>query len=330
MDRPLNQEEFNALLQMVEGRRAQAPEESARDQTAVPLDLRRAGMLAKEQVQAIRSLHETFARNFTASLGPYLQGSFETALAAVEQLPYSEFIRRIPELSYVGSIALHPLEATAAIELDQQVALPVIDMLLGGTGGPPTEVREVTEIEEEILGSVVELICSELQVAWEPVLKVDFRCGRRQGQAHDLRFMSPKERVLCISLEVRTAEARGMLNLAFPAVAVNALLKEFDRQASSHGQPSAPAENRRLRSLLEKCRFRAELLSPTAPISTRRLVHLKVGELLEFPFNVAEPAWFKVENKTLFLAQPVAIGDRRAAEIHLKLATPQTTQEEPR
>jgi hypothetical protein len=59
-------------------------------------------------------------------------------------------------------------------------------------------------------------------------------------------------------------------------------------------------------------------------------VHLRVGELLEFPFNVAEPALFKVENKTLFLAQPVAIGDRRAAEIHIKAATPQTTKEEPR
>jgi flagellar motor switch protein FliM len=328
MDRTLNQEEFDALLRMVEGRKAQASKEPGH-QSAVPYDFRRTGILAKEQAQAIRSLHETFARNLTGSLGQYLHGSFETALVSLEQISYFEFVQHIPKLDYVASILLHPLQATAVAELDLTLALPLIDMLLGGTGSPVSEVRELTEIEEEILGSVVQLICRELEAVWLPVLKLDFRFERRQGQAQLLRLLPPNERVLALSLEVRTTEVRGMLNLVFPTAAVRALLRQLDGQASCPKPADASSGNRRLRSLLEECRFHAELVSPTAAVPARKLVHLKVGEVLEFPFTVATPTLFKVENQTLFLAQPVSIGDRRAAEIHSKPATPQLTKEEP-
>ena len=56
-------------------------------------------------------------------------------------------------------------------------------MLLGGTGNPVADVREVTDIEEEILGSVMQLICRELEATWLPVLKLEFRFVQRHRQA---------------------------------------------------------------------------------------------------------------------------------------------------
>ena len=56
----------------------------------------------------------------------------------------------------------------------------MIDLLLGGEGkdGP---LRELTDIEESILGSVVEIVCRELTVAWQPV-GLSFNFERRQMQ----------------------------------------------------------------------------------------------------------------------------------------------------
>jgi flagellar motor switch protein FliM len=325
MDKAPNYQEFSVLSA---AEKAPASAEPAHGPAAVPYDFRRAGMLTQDQMQAMRSLHDTFARNLAESLGPYLHGTSEIAVASVEQILYAQFVQRIPDPNYVGSIALHPLEATAAVELDLGLALPVVDMLLGGGGRPVTEVREVTEIEEEILGSVVQLICRELEAAWLPVLELDFRFEQRQRQAQFLRLMSPLEKVLCLSLEVRMAENRGRLNLAFPAVAVNALLKELHGQGSYRSQTGGSSGNRRLRDLLERCRFHAELLSPPAPVSARKLIQLKVGEVLELPVSVAKPTLFKVENRTLYLAHPVAIGDRRAAEMYTRAANDELTKEE--
>jgi len=325
MDKTLNQEEFNALLQMVERRRSHVSEEMAH---VVPWDIRRAGTLSKEEVQAIRSLHGTFARTLSESLGSHLHGSFEIEVTTVEQIRYSEFLHRLPEPSYVASIDLHPSRAVAAIGLELRLVLPIIDMLLGGNGNPVGEVREVTEIEEEILRSIFDLICTGLEAAWQPVLKMDFRFGRKQERAQLSRLMSPKERVLSLSLEVHTAQNEGTLHLAFPGTVVTALLKELSEQDSDRPQAAESSPDSHLRNLLEACRFHAELISPTAAISAKKLMQLKVGELLEFPFTVAEPTLFKVENQTLFLANPVAIGDRRAAEIHAKACAPVPIKEE--
>ena len=74
----------------------------------------------------------------------------------------------------------------------------------------------------------MQVVCKELEATWLPVLKLDFRFVRRHRQAQILRLMSPKEKILSISLEVRTAEVRGMLKLAFPAVVTNALLQKLE------------------------------------------------------------------------------------------------------
>jgi flagellar motor switch protein FliM len=329
MEKTLNQEEIAALLQVAEGRKTQSAKEPPPDQTVVPCDFRRAGFLTPEQVRAIRSLHDTFARALTNSLGAHLRAALEIALVSVEQMTYAEFLRHIPDLNFAGSVALSPLVALAAVELDLPLALPVIDLLLGGSGGSVSEVRELTEIEEEILGSVVNIICRELEAAWQPVLKLDFRFERRQRQAQLLRLMSPQEKVLSLSLEIHMAEVRGTLNFAFPAVVAKALVRKLDEQGSYRRHTGGPSDSRHLRKVLEECRFHAELLLPEAAVSARKLMHLKVGDVLELPFKVSVPTLFKVENQTLFLAHPVAVGDRRAAEMNTKAGRRQFVEEEP-
>ncbi len=102
---------------------------------------------------------------------------------------------------------------------------PIIDLLLGGEGkdGP---LRELTDIEEAILGSVVEIICRELTAAWQPV-GLSFNFERRQMQTQVARIMSVNEKTLCLSFEIRMPHSSGLLNLAFPAVVANTILRRL-------------------------------------------------------------------------------------------------------
>ena len=74
--------------------------------------------------------------------------------------------------------------------------------------------------------------------------------------------MSPKEKVLLVSLEIRTATVRGMLRLAFPAVVANELLGKLDEQGRYCTHTGGSSDNRHIRNVLEQCRFHAELLLP--------------------------------------------------------------------
>ena len=179
MDKPLGQEEIDALFAAARTRSSSVKEQpaSARFQ---PFTFSRVGQINTEQMRAISLLNDNFARNLTHNLGAFLRCHFQVALASAEQLPYSEFIERIPDISYVASVRLEPLGAICGLELDLALALPMIDLLLGGEG-KATAVRELTDIEESIFASVVEVSCRELSSAWQPV-GLTFNFEKRQQQ----------------------------------------------------------------------------------------------------------------------------------------------------
>ncbi len=93
------------------------------------------------------------------------------------------------------------------------LAPPMIDLLLGGEGKPGA-VRELTDIEESILTSVVDVICRELSSAWQPV-GLSFNFEKRQMQTQIARIMPVTEKTLCLSFEIRMPDASGLLELRF-------------------------------------------------------------------------------------------------------------------
>ena len=150
MDKPLAQEEIDALFAAARTRGSSVKEQPA-NAAFQPFTFSRVGQINREQMRAISLLNDNFARNLTHNLGAFLRCHFQVALASAEQLPYSEFIERIPEICYVASVRLEPLGAVCGLELDLALALPMIDLLLGGEGRAAA-VRELTDIEESILG----------------------------------------------------------------------------------------------------------------------------------------------------------------------------------
>ena len=152
-------------------------------------------------------LNDLFARNLTHNLAAWLRTRFQVNLVSAEQIPFNEFLLRIPEISYVASVRMEPLGALAVLQLDLALAPPIIDLLLGGEGrdGP---LRELTDIEESILASVVEIICRELTAAWQPV-GLSFNFERRQMQTQVARIMSVTEKTLCLSFEIRMPHSFG-------------------------------------------------------------------------------------------------------------------------
>jgi flagellar motor switch protein FliM len=223
MEKTLKQDQIDALFQAARSTTPDAPAEvRAR---VLPYNFSSAGQISTEQLRAISMLNDLFARNLTHNLAAWLRTRFQVNLVSAEQILFNEFLLRIPEISYVASVRLEPLGALSVLQLDLALAPPIIDLLLGGEGkdGP---LRELTDIEESILGSVVEIICRELTAAWQPV-GLSFNFERRQMQTQVARIMAVTEKTLCLSFEIRMPHSSGLLNLAFPAVVANTILRRL-------------------------------------------------------------------------------------------------------
>jgi flagellar motor switch protein FliM len=322
MEKILNQDEIDALFHAVKEQPGQRKPPEGQSKHVTACNFRRAGLISRDQLRAVNQLHDTFVRNLTRSLSAYLREAFEVNLASTEQITYSELLQRVPEINYVASAHLPSLDAMAVIVLDLQIAFPMIDVLLGGPGKPMEEVREVTEVEEEILRSVIQIICRELQASWQPVVGSEIQFDERQRQTQILRLMPPNERVLSMGYEIRMGEGSGMLMTAFPAVAATALIRKLAQQGSyrKHRAVSGVASN--LREKLENCSFPVELVLPGGTVSSRELLALERGSILALHLRSHQPAVLFVGKQPLFIAQPVRSGNHRAGQIVTAITLP--------
>jgi len=314
VEKTLTQAEIDLLFQAAQG--AQLSKPSAPDKRIVTrCDFLQSGRLSKEQAQAVTVLHEGFAPRLSNSLGAYLREGFEAKLVSVEQLSYSDFLSRISEMTFFSTLLVKPLEAQAGIQIDMPLVFPMIDLLLGGSGKGQPERNDLTEIEEQIMQSVVSIVCRELHEAWNSVLPVEFSAGAALKRSQIRTLMTSGEKVLTLSFEVVLAENRGMLNLVFPPVAANLLLRKLAQLGASSRSRASGESAIRLRERLLGCEFRAELLLGQVPTTPRELLDLQVGQVLPLRIPVQVPPTLEVGGQPLFEAAPVSCGNTRGALI---------------
>ncbi|HTB96679.1 MAG TPA: FliM/FliN family flagellar motor switch protein [Terracidiphilus sp.] len=311
MQKVLKQDEIDALFQAVHTTETEAKKTETGDQ-AMPYSFASSGQISNEQLRAISMLNDLFARNLTHNLAAWLRTRFQVDLVSAEQIPFNDFLLRIPEISYVASVRLEPLGALAVMQVDMALAPPIIDLLLGGEGieGP---LRELTDIEESILGSVVDMICRELTSAWQPV-GLSFNFERRQMQTQVARLMSVNEKTLCLSFEIRMPHRSGLLNLAFPAVVSNTILR---RLTSDWGRRRRhpPEARAHMAVLTRRIPFGATLQLPPIRVSANTIESLEAGSVLPLSFSPTKLAEWCVGGQRIARAEVVSVGTLRAAHI---------------
>ena len=313
MEKILNQEEIDQLFRAARGAAVKAP--PAKKRAVLECDFRQAGQLGKDQVQQVTLLHENFAPNLANSLGAYLRVAFQTSLASVEQLAYTDFLGRLPEQTYFATVLLSPLEEWASIQLDLPLVFPMIDLLLGGTGQSLADTRDLTEIEEQILESIVAILCRELQSTWQTVLPLEFKVGQRLKKAQIMSLMGPAERVLNLSFEIRLTDVRGNLNVIFPGVVSNMLLRKLAQQGMVRQRRPSVDEAARLRDRLLDAEFTLQLDLPHVPVRIGDIVDLKLGGVLSLRHLLNVPMSIAVNGCAAFRGVPVSCGARRGGLI---------------
>ena len=327
MRKILNQEEIDALFNAAE--KSPKRGRAAAKKKVEPCDLRRSSTLTSDQVRAVTALHESLARRLGNSLGVYLRVAFEMNLVSAEQLTFDEFLSRVPELTYLASLRVQPIDARAALQADISLVFPIVDLVLGGSGIDPIEPRDFTEIEEQIFETVVRLIARDLQSTWAAVIELDIRFDQRQQYTQVQNLMQPHEKILSLSFEIRLLEARGNLNMAFPAVIANALLRKLSAQGALFERNPSPDACRRLQERLLDSTFLTHLSLPPSPLKISELLALAPRDVLPLPIPCSSPICFNVSGKPMFLAFPVRHGSRKGARIHSRTSIVPVNGREP-
>jgi flagellar motor switch protein FliM len=273
-----------------------------------------AGRLSNENARSLNSTHETLARRLATALDIYLGTGLEVKLASFDQVQIKDHIAGIPPLTYIVPFSLSTIPGTMIVECDLNLVFPMIDLLLGGTGGPGSGPRELSEIEEEIMQDVILLIVRQAESAWR-LPAMSLAANRRIKSSVLHQYCGINEKVTCAKFEIDVAGTVGSFQLVFPIVFLNILI-----QQSKLDQPQKKASMRyfpklSIRDRILDCDVDVASEVPGLKVGVRDLVGLQPGSVLKLRAPVRMPGMLTAAGRAIFEATPVRNGNQKAAQL---------------
>jgi flagellar motor switch protein FliM len=282
--------------------------------TVTSCNFRSAGRLSNENARSLTAIHETFAHHLASALDAYLGTTVEVKLKGLDQLSIKDHIAAIPPLTYIVPLSSTTVPGTMIVECDINLVFPMVDLLLGGTGGAAAGPRELSEIEEEIMQDVILLIVRHAENAWR-IPNLSLTASRRVKSSVLHQYGPPNEKVSCVKFEIDLPGAAGLFQLVFPTAFLNQLIQQvkLDQPQRTRSVRYFPRPSIRERILDCDIEVAAELLG--VRVAVRDLLALQPGSVLKLRAPVRTPGMLTAGGHGIFEATPVRNGSQKAAQL---------------
>ena len=286
-----------------------------------PYDFKRPERVSKDQMRALQTVHDAFARNFGAALSGFLRTIVEVRVSTCDQMTYSEFISGLPNPTSFNLIESTALEGSMCREISPLSIYPIIDRLLGGSSQDLFIPQcPMTQIETRLIRNVTDRGLEALAEAWSGVKEMQFEIVATESNPQLVQIVPPNEVVVVLGFELKTGSRAGTMNLCIPYNVIEPVVEELSSQSwfsASTNQKSRDAGVRMRKGLAGATMQLTGLLAKTT-ITMRDLATLAVGDIISTEVSASEPIWMCVEGEPKFRAE---VGQRRG-NIALKLTGP--------
>ena len=214
MSKILSQAEIDALLTVASD--STRPARSDATTPVVKYNFRRPDRVTKEQIHALHFLHDRYARNMSTSLSAYMRTTIAMSVASVEQYSYSEFLGSLTDPTAFYAVTIAPFDELGAVEINPSIAFSMLDRMLGGNGEIVPSNRPLTEIEQNVIDSIVRILLAGLADTWKAVSNLTFEIRARETRPQMLQVAAPNEIVVAVVFDVKVGDLRGLINVCLP------------------------------------------------------------------------------------------------------------------
>jgi len=280
-------------------------------------DFRRPDKFSKDQVRTIEMMHEAFARHFGADLSAYIRTIAEVTVTSVKQLPFSEYIEKIPNPTSIAIFSMEPLKGLSVFEINPSIIFPIIDRVLGGQGAAFGKPRELTDLEQAIVGKIIEKAFVNLKDAWHRIIEFEPEIKARETNPQFVQIVAPNEMCLNLNFEIKIKEHVGSMSMCIPSMVIEPVLFKLSaRQWFTLTKEELTQETRDI--------LRHRVKTTWVPISVnigstflkmREVINLKKGDLIKLETNVKDNVLVLVENTPMFYAKIGTKGKSKAVKI---------------
>ena len=313
----LSQQEIDQLLNNMKTG-AEDANSSHQDKEAIPFDFRLPNRISKNQLRTIRNIHENFAEIFSSFLMSKLQSIININVISVDQIYYSEYVLSVSNPACLFTLEIHDTDIKGILEFSPELALTLVDRLLGGYGNGTKQSKLITPIEQKVLVVVVDKIMKDLRKAWQIIGDYDFGIDRFEPDIDFAQITSQSESVLLITFEIFIGEQSYLMNLCFATYAFDTVLSKLSTQNLSTIRPlkyTGTTARKILLHHLNDTELPVAVEFGKAVINFDNLMQLNKGDIILLNTKVGDEAKVKIDSKDMFFGTIGTVNNHKALKI---------------
>ena len=279
-------------------------------------DFRRPDKFSKDHLRALQSILHTFARLLGPTMSSYLRGQVQAQLKTVEQVSYDEAVSQLPNPSLVCFVSCEPLPDRMVVQVDLPVAYAIVDRLLGGQGRPAQRVREITEIEQVLMGSAVSHMLDNFREAWSNVVAMEPKVEDVVFSATFLQSSVPGIVAAGASFDLTAMGSTGSMSLIIPYTVLEPIMTRINSHLWQTGARrdvlnDAGVSDDHLRKVLVPL----VAVLGDADVYFQELLRLRPGDLLRLTNVPGRELRIRVGDSDKFAVVPGQVGAHMAVQI---------------
>ena len=282
------------------------------EQKVQAYNYKRPDRISKNQLRSLHFVHDRFARNISSAVSAYLRKVVEINLDSIDQTTYAEFLSSAADPTCYSAVSLKPLDGSAALDIAPEAIFTIIDRMLGGTGKPMESPRAMTEIEQNVVQTILKLVVDNLREAWRQIYPIEFAITATETHPHMIQVVSPNEMVVVFAFQMRTRDCTAKINLAFPTLVLEPIIHIFDKELAGRKKTAAGST---LASNVKKVPVNVSIETGETWFPMRSVLSLQEGDTLVLEQRKDLPIVLRIAGKDKLKANARLEASRKAFEI---------------
>ena len=244
-------------------------------------DFRRPTKLSRDHVRVLQVAQEAFARQATTILTTFLRAGARLELVGIEQFSYDDYLATLPNPVFISTFTLEPLAGKGLLAYPLDIAMAIVDHMLGGSGRAEQPNRPMTAMETAITNHLLSRLLDEFATSFAPITEIQPALNGFEYNPQLAQAASGSDTVMVatFSMGVGTREGEATLVLPFSSFAQalnNAASPQLSETALAKRRRAAEALTARLNLVPVDVSVRFAPLT----VSSADLLSLAVGDVL--------------------------------------------------
>jgi flagellar motor switch protein FliN len=119
---------------------------------------------------------------------------------------------------------MDPLKGNAIMEIDPAVTFSIIDKVCGGIGDGTKSQHELTDIETSIMEGIIVRMLGNMRESWSGIIDLRPRLNQIDTNPQFTQIVPPTEMVALVTLETKTGNVEGMINICIPFITIEPII----------------------------------------------------------------------------------------------------------